>query len=174
MAFESELEQLYREKRTYFVFLFGKWGHPPDLAEELAQQTFLQAHKSLPTFQGKALLSSYVYSIAQNISKNAIRCQNTQKRKGLEMAIDQNFETQQVVDDADNPEQHLLTKETKDLLAQSLDQLPTKMRFCVELFYLRGFRAKDIAGVLKVAETTVKTHLQQGKKRLAHLLGGDI
>lgn len=65
-ATRAELEGLYR---THFVKICGyfrRCGEPEAVAHELAQDTFIQALRGLTQFDGRALLSTWLWTIARN------------------------------------------------------------------------------------------------------------
>src|SRR5579859_993441 len=61
--------------RVAFRFL----GNPTD-ASDVAQEVFLRVHKSLPKFRGDSSLSTWIYAITANLSRNAIRSKRNREK----------------------------------------------------------------------------------------------
>lgn len=63
-------------------------------------------------------------------------------------------------------EEELPKKEDYSELYRAIMQLPAQMRICVTLYYLEGYRVKEIAALLQVTESTVKNRLMRARRRL--------
>ncbi|MDY3249310.1 MAG: sigma-70 family RNA polymerase sigma factor [Candidatus Choladocola sp.] len=51
-------------------------------------------------------------------------------------------------------------------LYHAITRLPCDMRLCITLYYVEGYSVKEIAGLLKVTESTVKNRMARARKRL--------
>lgn len=51
-------------------------------------------------------------------------------------------------------------------LYEALTRLPGEMRLCITLYYMEGYRVKEIASILKLSESGVKSRLARGRSRL--------
>lgn len=68
-----DLDAVYREHSTaVYRFLLAKTGSP-QLAEELTQETFYQAVKSIDRFDGSCRITTFLFGIAKNVWYNAWR-----------------------------------------------------------------------------------------------------
>lgn len=85
-------DKLYEEYATsIYKFLFSK-AHDHDIAEDLTQETFYQAIKSVHKFQGKSSVFTWLCSIAnhvwfdylKNAQKNALTVENAANQDALE------------------------------------------------------------------------------------------
>ncbi len=126
------------------------------LAEDVAQDTFIRVWRALPSFDGRARLSSWIYAIARNRSLTAIS-----RRRRTEVLSDELVEG--LADDrgpdggADGGQM---------LLRRFVDALPEKLRIPLPLYYYEGRSVADVASRLGIPEATVKTHLARGRARL--------
>lgn len=69
----DSMEQIYiKYAKTVYGFLLTKTKNP-DLAEELTQETFYQAVKSLKNFEGKSSVSTWLCGIAKNVWYSYLR-----------------------------------------------------------------------------------------------------
>jgi len=126
------------------------------LAEDVAQDTFIRVWRALPSFDGRARLSSWIYAIARNRSLTAIS-----RRRRTEVLSDELVEG--LADDR-GPDGG--ADEGQMLLRRFVDALPEKLRIPLTLYYYEGRSVADVASRLGIPEATVKTHLARGRARL--------
>ena len=80
------MDKIYQEHaKTVYAFLMLRC-HNGDLAEELTQETFYQAMKSIDRFDGKAAMNTWLCAIAKNVYRK-----KKKKHKENELIEDQNF-----------------------------------------------------------------------------------
>lgn len=139
-------------------------GNPQD-AEDVLQNTFLNALMHISEFQGRSSLQTWLYRIAANEALMLIR-----KRKpeiNLEdMQADENAEDLipiQFVDWSALPEDELLSGEGKQGLDRAITQLPEPLRIVFLLRDVEGLSIKETADTLDLTETNVKTRLLRAR-----------
>ncbi len=132
-----------------------------DVAEELTQQTFIQAFGSIDKLQKIGALKSWLYRIALNKIRDYFR-----KRKLLSFIKPFGFRAE---NDAaavnDTPLENLLQKEFWNKIDRFIDGLPEKEKEIFTLRYLDNLAIKEIAAVQGRNENTVKTHLYRALKK---------
>lgn len=128
------------------------------LADELAQDTFLQAYRSLASYRGDGRFTTWLFGIAHNHFRNA-------RRRFRETAGELAAET---IDETTPPPAH--TVALRQDLAAALQQLDPDEQTALHLFYQQGLTHPEIAVVTGWPLGTVKTHLARGKDRLRQLL----
>lgn len=128
------------------------------LADDLAQETFVQAWRSLGRFHGGSAFSTWLLGIAHNQWRNARR----------------RLRPHGTLDDADARAAAVpATTDQSDLhhdLSAALATLDDDERLALHLGYQQGLSHAEIATLLDWPLGTVKTHLIRGKARLRHLL----
>ncbi len=141
----------------------------PAEAEDVLQETFIKALKSLDSFEGRSSISTWLYRIAVNESLMVIR-----KRKP-EVAIVQEDENEeensgvlvsQIVDWCCLPESEFMSSETREILDEAIHQLPEKLRTVFILRDIEGLSISETAQALGLTETNVKTRLLRARMRL--------
>lgn len=152
----GELVTRYQSSVRYF--LRSLTNGDAALADDLAQDTFLQAYRSLARFRGDAGVNTWLLGIAHNLWRNARR-----RQRGVPL----------------EPE-HLQTLETEpssvhssDLqhdLAHAVRQLGPDEQTALHLCYQQGLSHSEIAAVVGWPVGTVKTHLARAKEKLRPLL----
>jgi RNA polymerase sigma-70 factor (ECF subfamily) len=127
-------------------------------ADDLAQETFVQAYRSLARFRAEASFSTWLLGIAYNHWRNARRRQR---------------ETAPLPDDTASALATPSPIRQSDLehdLAGALRQLSPDEQLAIHLGYQQGLSHSEIAALLDWPVGTVKTHLTRGKEKLRQLL----
>jgi RNA polymerase sigma factor (sigma-70 family) len=128
------------------------------LADDLAQDTFIQAYRSLSRFRGGSSFSTWLLGIAHNQYRNARRREVTAWRAAEELGRSEPLESTARLSDL----QHDVTRAMHDL--------STDEKAAVHLHYHQGLSHQEIAGVLTWPVGTVKTHLARSKDKLRSYL----
>jgi len=127
-------------------------------AEDTAQETLLRIWKALPTFDSRAALSTWIYTIARNRCFTAI-----ERRRDLDSltdpAVEQAAEALQDTSGIE-PEDQLV------LLRELVDELPEHYRRVLTLFYYEERSVIEVANMLGMPEGTVKTALFRARALL--------
>jgi RNA polymerase sigma-70 factor (ECF subfamily) len=133
-------------------------------AQDVAQESFVRIYQSLKSFRGDAQFSTWLYRIVMNVSLNHVT-----KRKikvGREVRVP---EQAMLAIEADTTPQY--SPDMRQHVERALHQLPTLQRSVVILRHLNGLSTKQVSGILRCSEGTVKTHLHRGMKKMKTLLG---
>ena len=139
-------------------------------AKDATQETFLSAYRNLSKFRGDSKFSSWIYRIAINIcntklrsrTRSAISLDEQKELNGFEIAAD--------LDDlSDNIQQEQVAAHVK----RALQGLPPDMRQVIVMKEYEGLKFAEIADILGIPLSTVKTRMYTGlselRKRLEHL-----
>ncbi|MES2695193.1 MAG: RNA polymerase sigma factor [Verrucomicrobiota bacterium] len=129
------------------------------LADDLAQETFLQAFRGLASFRGDATVSTWLLGIAHNHWRNARR----QRDRG-HLPIDH-----EAVSEPSEPAGSRQSDLQHDL-AGALRHLERDEQLAIHLNYQQGLSHSEISALLDWPVGTVKTHLARGKEKLRQLL----
>ena len=146
-------------------------GNPQD-AEDILQNTFLNALTHLPTFEGRSSLSTWLYRIAAN--EALMRLRRKKPEVNLEDAeTDQHAEDlkpTQFVDWSALPEEQLLSGEGEKVLDQAIQNLPESLRIVFLLRDIEELSIRETAEALSLTETNVKTRLLRARMFLREQL----
>jgi RNA polymerase sigma-70 factor (ECF subfamily) len=141
-------------------------------AEEVLQETFISAYRALDRFEGRSLLSTWLYRIAYNAALMRLR-----KRQPSVVSIDEpalNEEgdpiPRQLVDWGGGPEQALLDGELRKLLDAAVAALPETLRSVFVLRDIEGLSTAETAAVLDLTESNVKVRLHRARLALRERL----
>jgi len=175
---ESDKFRIFVEKYQQMVFrtCMG-FVHNKDDADDLTQEVFIQAYKSLPEFKMKSAFSTWLYRIAVNASLNKVRKSG---RISFIHRLESLFGTenpragQLTVFDTDDPENIFIKKEHSQWLQRALDSLPENQRTAIVLSKYDDLSQKEIAEIMNTTEGAVEALLHRAKKNLREKLSGRI
>lgn len=140
-------------------------------AEDLLQETFLQAFRDWHQFQGRSSPKTWLYTIA------ARTCQRMQRRKVGQPTTMASVEDllpfgapQLGVYDLDSPLDLEIRREAVEHLEQAILELPLSFRMPLILRDILEFPVREIAHMTGLKEATVKTRVHRGRLRLRQAL----
>jgi RNA polymerase sigma-70 factor (ECF subfamily) len=139
-------------------FLRHLTGGDAALADDLAQETFVQAWHNLPRFRGASGFSTWLLGIAHNHWRNARRKQRTVSVEPEHLATLEPVPSSAPLSDLRHDLDH------------ALRTLADDERTALHLCYQQSLSHSEIAEVLQWPLGTVKTHISRGKDKLRPLL----
>jgi RNA polymerase sigma-70 factor (ECF subfamily) len=132
------------------------------LAEDLLSEVFLDVWRQAVSFEARSSVSTWLLAIGRYKALSALR-----RRTDVEL----DDETAAAIPDpADNPELVLQKKNRSELLRRSLASLSPEHGEVIDLVYYHDKSVKEVAGIVGVAEATVKTRMFYARKKLAELV----
>lgn len=149
-------------------------GSPEDGAD-LAQEAFLRAWRSLPSFQGESNFSTWLYRLTSNLCIDFLR--REKRRKAVTAAVpldgEEDSPPAQVPDHRFTPESELERRELRAAVDRGLAKLSDDHRQVLVLRELEGLSYVEIAGRLKLEEGTVKSRIARARLALRNILLAD-
>lgn len=130
-----------------------------DISEELAQETFIQAWRKLDQLKEPGKFRSWLCSIARSIVCNHIRAQ---KRSPVVYGEIEDLPA----DKREHPEEQFVRQEEEEMIRTALMQLPEEYREPLVLFYRQEQSTRQVAEMMGLEETTVRTRLHRGRQML--------
>jgi RNA polymerase sigma-70 factor (ECF subfamily) len=150
--------------RNYEGPLHGFIGNlVPDAheAEDVAQESFLAAYRSLGSYDpARAAFSTWLLTIARNKCLNARQRRRPVPLDGLPESAAEH-----------PPDRELAEAEWFRLLDRALESLPFEQKTVFVLAEIQGLSLEEVAGVEEVPLGTVKSRLSRAKEKLRSLLG---
>lgn len=157
------------EKNVYNLAL-RMTGSPED-AEDMAQEAFLKAYNSLPSFRGDSKFSVWLYRIVSNVCLDFLRKKNKRGAISLSVEDDDGEDTQlDLPDTSQSPEELLEKKLTREAVRRGLDALPPDARQILLLREIEGLSYEEIGAVLGLESGTVKSRIFRARKKLVAFL----
>ena len=161
--------ELYRTHRPHVARLIQRILGPDSEVEDVIQEAFIQVHRSLPSFQGTALLSTWIHRVAVNVALQHIRKRKRQRAGPVVMTSEPPEPTTGDV----VPEEDVLWRDRMRKLYAALEQLSPKKRAVFALHEIEGLSAEEIAKVMRAPLITVRTRLFYARKALYAALAVD-
>ena len=167
---DSFNELIHRWERPIYALAYRQIGRDED-ARDVCQDTFLRAYRALNGFRGQAKFSSWLYRIALNLCRDWMRRERrtpvVQAPEDMDlMDLAAAREPSESIEDRVG--RHDLTRAVERAMAL----LPEEQRLAIVLKEYQGLTFAEIADVLGVPLSTVKTRLYRGlvqlRQRLEH------
>ena len=186
MQNEISLEKLVAGDRAEFARLIDIYsssiyrlglkmlGNPQE-AEDVLQNTFLNALTHLSSFEGRSSLATWLYRIATNEALMLIRKRKPevsleQEAPAGEAESMEDIKPTVFADWSGLPEDELLSVEGRNILDTAIRSLPETLRLVFILRDIEGLSIKETADALNLTETNVKTRLLRARMHLREQL----
>lgn len=155
---ERAMERLYRKHAPAIRAYALRATQSSDIADEVTQETFVRAFKSLHRFEGRSTFRTWLFSIALNRTRTAA------KRRA------RSFES--LDEEVAAPEGPAPTGWLKKRLSRALGELPEGYREVVIMHDVLGMGHEEIADARRCSVGTSKSQLHKARAKLRGLLGG--
>ena len=162
-------ETLYREYyQKVYAFLYRLCADP-DLAEDLTQETFLQAYKSFHKFRGDCEVFTWLAAIGKHTYFKYL------KKKKLHLdAANLELVAQSYLQNEDSPEEHIHRKDVEKAVRKVVENIPKKYRDVDLLRIYAELPFSQIAQSLKISESSAKVIYFRAKKMLMEVLKDEL
>lgn len=142
-----------------------KMLHNAEDAEELAQDSFVKAYRSLASYRQKSKFSTWIYRITYNSCISLMR-----KRKLEVRSLDEQNLTEK--DEIRLNEQlgELDKAMLERLLHEAMNKLPELEQVLIQLFYFEDQKVEEISQITGLTESNVKVKIHRARKKMYDLL----
>ncbi|MEW6730566.1 MAG: sigma-70 family RNA polymerase sigma factor [Acidobacteriota bacterium] len=160
---------VHRWERRIFGLALRMLGREEE-AHDVCQETFLSAYRNLGKFRGEAKFSSWLYRIALNCCHMHLR-----QRANSDLSLEQQLDEQgfQPATSMDHIDGNVQREQIAELVKRALAGLPAEMREVIIMKEYQDLKFHEIAEILGIPVSTVKTRVYTGlnqlKQRLSHL-----
>ena len=152
----ADLDSIYRQNAdTVFRFLMSMTGSA-DLSEELTQETFYQAVKSIDKFDGSSKVSTWLCGIAKNVFLADLR-KRQKESTGLDDLPEKTV--------ASAEETYIKERDIKSILS-AIDDHPEPGREVLRLRLLGGLSFKQIGDAMGKTETWARVTFYRAKQMI--------
>ena len=161
---QAAYETLYRSSAGRVAGYFSRSGFDPAQTDDLTQETFLRAFRSLGGFDAnKGAFPAWVATIARNVARRHWRRRAGEDTFDPELA-DVMFPSPQ------RPDRTPEAREEFAAVGDCVESLDAELGRIVRLRYVRGLTTRGIAREAGMPEATVRSRLEDALKRLARCL----
>jgi RNA polymerase sigma-70 factor (ECF subfamily) len=140
-------------------------------AADTAQEVFLAAFRNIRRFRQDAKFSTWLYRIAVNRSISRLRRRPPGAHYSLDDRSDAGARKVEQLPARQSHEREFLAEESRSQVRQALERLSPEQRAVVELKFFSELTFEEIAGVVEVPLSTIKSRLYSGLEVLKSALG---
>ncbi|MEE4117058.1 MAG: RNA polymerase sigma factor [Marinilabiliaceae bacterium] len=134
-------------------------------AEEIAQDAFLKAYRSLKSFRHKSSFATWLYRITYNTAITSIRKKKSDTLKIEDFPAD-SVDFLKECETEEEAEREYRTA----LLNFAIQKLDTNDRAIISLFYYQESSVEEIAGILNFSCSNVKVRLYRARRKLEEII----
>lgn len=157
----AELAQRYQQRIYHTIFGFTK-NHLD--ADDLTQETFMAAFKSLDGFRGQSSFFTWIYRIAVNRTLNHLK--KHRREKDREELTDNIQPAEERGSASRSPELNSLAGELRQKIEEAIEALPLLYRAPVQLVLFQGLSHGQAARLLRCSENTVSWRMFKARKMM--------
>lgn len=145
-------------------------------AQDVYQDAFLKAYKSIGNFRFECSFYTWIYRIVTNLCLDHLRKKNVRK-EDAPVATDAEGEQFDVLDQVPdgragaNPERDLMRRELGSRINKALEKLTPRERMVFELKHYQGLKLRTVGEILNTTEETAKNTLFRATQKLRGALG---
>lgn len=178
------IERTLAGETEAFGLLVRRWENPiyglslrmlgrDEEARDVCQETFLAAFRNLRKFRGEAKFSSWIYRIALNACNSRLRRPDTNRTRSLDDEQEDGRREELADRTSEAATESLQREQLSAIVRKALNALPSEMRQVIVMKEYEELTFAEIAEILEIPVSTVKsrvyTGLQQLRARLEHV-----
>jgi len=157
----SELARRH-EQTVYNLALRFMRNH--SLAEDMAQEAFLNAFRKIRKFRGDARFSTWLYRIVCNTCLSEL--QKRKRRGELSATMEVGL--------PETPDRAAIHADEAELIRRCVAQLPKRYAQAITLYYLKDCSYDEAAEIMEVPQGTLKTWMHRARRHLRDIVGKEL
>lgn len=161
-AFRQIYEQYHRFVLKFLYGMVGEIG----LAEELTQETFVQAFTSIGGMRNESKLPTWLGGIAKNVASNSFR---SRRRESRNVEID-SIASDELNSDTVLPDAEILNAELQDVIGEALARLDEDKRTVFILKMMQHLSYEEISEITRFSIPKLKTDLHRAKAEMRKMI----
>ncbi|MCX8092667.1 MAG: sigma-70 family RNA polymerase sigma factor [Candidatus Goldbacteria bacterium] len=184
---EKELiKKIIKGEKEYFREIINKYknliyNHSRNFlrnaqeAEDVTQEIFINIFNNLNRFRGDSKLSTWIYRITVNTCKNKLKQMKRLKANIIEEIDDDNDETRKIIEDIreneeKEPDNIFKQKNLRSAIYKNMKTLSDEQRTVIILRDINGLSYEEIAKIMKISVSAVKSKLFRARENLRQKL----
>lgn len=175
LGHEAAYRELIRRYERPVFSLIYRMVRDRELAEDLAQETFIKVLNAIESYRPEYKFSSWIFKIANNAAIDQLRRRSLDTlsldgspHAGSAEAIEAT--TLQIGDDRESQLDEVANRELGAMIEEAIGQLRPEYRNCILLRHVEGRPYEEIAEILDLPLGTVKTYIHRARNELRILL----
>ncbi|HEX9916509.1 MAG TPA: sigma-70 family RNA polymerase sigma factor [candidate division Zixibacteria bacterium] len=154
---DSAFEELVNRYKKKLFNLIYRMLNDRNETEDILQETFLRVYRERESYDPHFCFSTWVYTIALNLTKNELKKRS--RFKFLELSIIQN-------DRIYSREDEQVDSGLKNLLENTMNKLPTKYKAALVMREVNQLSYEEMSDILKVPLGTIKSRVNRARNML--------
>ena len=172
----SAFDLLVLKYQSRVIAISTKYVKDIQLAEDIAQESFFKAYKSIDSFREESAFYTWLYRITANTAINYL---SSKKRKSELLEADVSNREGESIDIFDipggeSPEDILNANSLREDIFKNMSNLPEEIRTAVTLREFEGLSYEEIAEILVCALGTVRSRIFRGRELLQQTISEQI
>ncbi|MGQ0703430.1 MAG: RNA polymerase sigma factor [Gemmatimonadales bacterium] len=172
---EAAYRELIRRYQRPVFSLIYRMVRDRELAEDLAQDTFVKVINALSSYRPEFKFSSWVFKIANNVAIDQLRRRelDTLSLEGSPHATTQDrieATSLEVAEPGENALDEVANRELGGTIERAIAKLRPEYRACILLRHVEGRPYEEIAEILDLPLGTVKTYIHRARHELRRVL----
>lgn len=159
-AFAEFLERYQNDIYSYLA----RCGLDKENRDDLFQDILMKIHRSAASYQSSRPLRPWVFTLVANTVRNHFRSE------GVRRTVWSQAEPGDIADPPQSTERQAAAREIMSWVEQAIPSLPFTQREVLVLTTIDGLQQKDVAEILRIPLSTVKTHLRRARLTLTKKL----
>lgn len=137
--------------------------------DEVTQEAFIKAYRSLPSFRGESAFYTWLYRIAINCAKNYLvaRKRHLPALSDLDNDDAETADASEMVSDINTPETELENRQIIESVNKTLEGLPGEIAMAITLREIEGLSYEEIADIMNCPIGTVRSRIFRGRDAIA-------
>lgn len=160
---EEAFASLVKMYKTRVFNLAFSLTRDREMADDLAQESFIKAYFALPKFQFKSEFGTWLYRITLNHVRDYLRKKSRASKMLLETIMEKPLVQE---NEMTRKEKEQIGEQRRKFVHQCLQALPEKYQVILSLRDIQGFSYEEIARILKISPGTVDSRLHRARKML--------
>jgi RNA polymerase sigma-70 factor, ECF subfamily len=166
---EDACEEIFKRNKDRLFSVCYRLSGNFHTAEDILQESFLKAFRSLGQFRNDSSLATWLYRVAVNTSLAHLR----QRRRDNDLFSEMTDETEDRESESEGSGCEVQNRSWKILdLERAVSELPEGYRVVFVLHDVEGWEHQEIAGLLECSEGTSKSQLSKARLKMRKLLKG--
>jgi RNA polymerase sigma-70 factor, ECF subfamily len=155
-------EDAYFGYRGFVERVAKRSGIPDSQLDDICQEVFIVVHRKLPSFEGRARLSTWIYCIVRNVVSNNKRSRSKRPLQGYRDEL--RVELEELLEDPTNAEDALVRRELIAYACRRLMTLSKKKRTAFLLNDLEGYTIDETAQMTKTCPHTIRSRVRSVRR----------
>jgi len=179
----TNLDMLLADARPRLLRLARMNGITPDVADDVVQETLMEAWRHLDNLHTAERFSAWLDGICRNVCRRHARAQNSPSSRYISLSTKQQDDIYEIEDgpfydipdpQALDPAEELNRGDMAMLLDRALAYLPSETRELIELCYLAELPQREAAERLQLTIGALELRLHRARRLLRQVLNGEL